>query len=65
MNGKEHNYKQIFWAKIYIKYLKVAFDQAFLKYAGNLVTSAKFLNFGIKCDISEPDYPIVGNTFFN
>ena len=32
--------------------------------AGNIVTFAKFLGSGIKCDTSEPDYPKVGNVSF-
>ena len=43
---------------------KIAFNQSFLTYAGNLVTSAKFMSSGMKCNISDPDYPKVGNAFF-
>ena len=42
-------------------YVKVAFNQAFLTSAGNLATSAKLLDSGMKCDTSDPDYPKVGN----
>ena len=45
----------------FVIYFNVAFNQAFLKSAGNLVTSEKFLGSGIKCDTSGPDYPKVGN----
>ena len=44
---------------------KVYFNQAFLKYADNLVTSENFLGSGMKCDTSDPDSPKVGNSFFN
>ena len=44
---------------------KVDFNQAFLTYAGNLVTSAKLLGSGMKCDTSEPDYPKLVNAFFS
>ena len=33
--------------------------------ADNLVTYAKFLGSGMKCDTSNPDYPKVGNGFLN
>ena len=46
-------------------YFEVSFNQAFLTSAGNLVTSAKFLDSGMKCDTSEPDSPKTGNEFFN
>ena len=46
---------------IFLIYFKVAFNQAFLKYAGNIVTYAKLLGSGIKCDTSDPDSPKVGN----
>ena len=45
-------------------YFKVSFNQAFLTSAGNLVTSAKFLVSGMKCDTSETDYPKSGNELF-
>ena len=51
-----------------IKFLisfKATFNQYFLTYSGNLVTSEKFLGYGIKCDTSEPDYPNVGNDLSN
>ena len=44
---------------------KVAFNQYFLTYAGNLVTSKKIVGSGMKCDTSEPNYTKVGNTFLN
>ena len=44
---------------------KVAFYQAFLVSASNLVAYKKFLGSGMKCDTSEPDYPKVGNSFFS
>ena len=44
---------------------KVDFNQAFLKYAGNLATSAKLLASGMKCDTSERDYPKVVYEFSN
>ena len=46
-------------------YFKVAFNQAFLKSAGNLVTSTKFLGFGMKCATYEPDSPKADNRLFN
>ena len=46
-------------------YFKVAFNQVFLTSAGNLATSAKLLDSGMKCDTFEPDYTKVGNLFFN
>ena len=51
-----------------IKFLisfKVDFNQAFFTSAGNLVTSEKFLGYGIKCDTSEPDSTKLYNAFFN
>ena len=51
-----------------IKFLisfKVAYSQACLKYYGSLVTSAKFLGSGMKCDTSDPDYPKVNNELFH
>ena len=44
---------------------KVAFNQTFLTSAGNLVTSAKVLGSGMKCDTYEPDSSKVINDFFN
>ena len=40
---------------------KVAFNQAFLESAGNLVNYEKFMGPGMKCDTSDPYYPKVGN----
>ena len=51
-----------------IKFLdsfKVAFNQAFLTSAGNLVNSEKFLGSKMKCDTSEPEFTKLGNEFFN
>ena len=45
--------------------IKVAFNQAFLTSAGNMVTSKKFLGSGMKCDTYEPGYPKEGNEYFN
>ena len=44
---------------------KVTFNQAFLKSSGNLVTFAKLLDSGMKCDTSEPGYPKLGNGLFS
>ena len=44
---------------------KVAFNQAFFVFAGNLATSKNILVTGIKCDNYDPDYNTVGNEFFN
>ena len=44
---------------------KVSFNQDFLTYAGNLVTSENFLGYGMKCDIYEPDSTKLGNALFN
>ena len=49
---------------IFLIYFKVAFNQAFLKYAGTLVTYAESLVSGIKFDPSDPDSPKVGNALF-
>ena len=43
----------------------VNFNQAFLVSAGNLVTSEKFLGYGMNCDTSDTDSPKSGNEFFN
>ena len=45
--------------------LKVSFNQAFLKYSGNLVTSSKLLGSGMKCDTCESDYTKLGYAFFS
>ena len=50
---------------IFLIYFKVAFNQAFLKYAGNLGTYAKLLGSGLKCDTSETDSPKVVNELFD
>ena len=44
---------------------KIFFNQASFKYAGNLVTSEKFLGSGIKCDTYEPDSHKEVNALFN
>ena len=44
---------------------KVAFIQAFLTSAGDLVTSTGFLGYGIKWGIYEPGYPKADNELFN
>ena len=46
-------------------YFKVASNQAILTYTGNLVTSAKFLGSGMKCDTSDTDYTKLRNGFFS
>ena len=46
-------------------YFKFAFNQAFLTYADNLLTSTKLLGSGMKCDTSEPDYTKVRNELFS
>ena len=44
---------------------KVSFNQDFLTSAGILVTSAKLLGSGMKCDTSETYSTKVGNELFN
>ena len=44
--------------------LKIGFSLSFLKAAGNLVNSEKFLGSGIKCDTSEPGSTNVSNELF-
>ena len=46
-------------------YFKVAFNQDYLTYASNLVTSAKLLGSLMNCDPYHPDSTKVGNTFFS
>ena len=45
-------------------YFKVDFNQYFLAYTGNLVTSAKFLGSRTNYDTSDIDSPKVGNELF-
>ena len=49
----------------FLIYFKVDFNQAFLESAGNMVTSEKFLGYGMKCDTYEPVYFKVGNELFH
>ena len=49
----------------FLIYLKASFDQAFLAFAGNMVTSENFMGSGMKCDTSNPDYPKLCNELFN
>ena len=44
---------------------KFSFSQSFLTSYGNLVTSAKFLSSGMKCDTSENDSPKLVNSIFS
>ena len=46
-------------------YFKDSFNQAFLKSSINIVTSAKLVGSGMKCDTSNHDYPKVGNTLLS
>ena len=50
---------------MFLIYFKVSFIQVFLTSAGNMVTSVKFMGFGMKWDTSEPNYPKAGNELFN
>ena len=50
---------------IFLISFKVAFNQTFLTYTGNMVTSVKLLGSEMKCDTSDPDYPDLGNELFN
>ena len=58
-------YKGLFFFIIILISLKVAFIQAFLTSAGNMVASEKFLGYGIKWDTSDPASPKVGTELFN
>ena len=50
---------------IFLISLKVAFNQAFLEPADNIVTYEKFLGYGVKCDTSEPNSKKLGNEVFS
>ena len=45
-------------------YFKLAFSQAFLTSAGNIVIPTKVLGYGTKCDNSKPYYTKLGNASF-
>ena len=49
----------------FLIYFRFPFNQDFLTSAGNLVTSAKFMVSGMKCDTSDNDSPKVGSELFN
>ena len=44
-------------------YFRVAFIQGFLMYYDNLITSAKFLGYGMKTEPSDPDSPKIGKAY--